>query len=241
MQLIREVWDQESYQEFVRFLEESSEEEYAKFHSKLNPGSDNILGIRNPNMRLIAKEIGKGNARSFLKAAGHTYNEEEMIHAMVIGGLKEKDVPYEEIMEYVKEFIPYITNWSICDTFCSSLKITKKHMDETFEYLRTYAVSNKEFEARFAFVMYLGYYVEEKYLEEIFSYCDSCTLTDYYVQMAIAWLISVCYIKEKELTIKYLEHNKLDKFTYNKSIQKMIESFRVTKEEKEQLRKMKRK
>ncbi|MDO5292408.1 MAG: DNA alkylation repair protein [bacterium] len=241
MELAREQWTKEDYRQFVDELEGMREEEFAKFHSKLNPGSDNILGIRSPKLRLIAKEILKGNAREFLNVVENRYNEENMIRGMVIGGLKEKQVPYEEIMAYIKEFIPYITNWSVCDTFCSALKITKRHKSEMFEALRPYAVSKGEYQARFAFVMYLTYFIEEEYLPEIFSYCDQCKLKEYYVQMAIAWLVSICYIKEKDMTNQYLYNNKLDDFTYNKALQKIIESYRVADEEKEEIRKRKRK
>lgn len=241
MELCRDMWDKEGYLEFTAYLESCREAEFAAFHSKLNPGSNNILGIRSPKLRMIAKEILKGDACSFLEVVGDTYNEESMIRGMVIGGLKEKVVPFEQILVYIRKMIPYITNWSICDTFCSSLKVTNKHKEEMFEFLRPYAVSNKEYEARFAFVMYLSYYVEPEYLKEVFHYCDLCTLTDYYVQMAIAWLISVCYVKEKEQTLSYLSENKLDDFTYNKALQKMVESFRVPEEEKLILKKRKRK
>ncbi|MDO5520284.1 MAG: DNA alkylation repair protein [bacterium] len=241
MEFVRDHWTKKEYEQFVNELIEMGEEEYAKFHSKLNPGADNILGIRSPKLRAIAKEILKGNARAFLEVVEDTYNEEDMLHCMIIGGLKEKQVPYDEIMEYIKTFIPYIKNWSVCDTFCSSLKITKNHKREMFEFLRQYAVSETEYEARFAFVMYLDHFIEEPYLEEIFRYCDQCNVKGYYVQMAIAWLISICYIKEKEKTEAYLEHNQLDRFTFNKALQKIVESYRVPEEEKEEIRKRKRK
>lgn len=241
MELCKNTWDKESYKEFTAYLESCAEAEYAEFHSKLNPGSNNILGIRSPKLRSMAKEILKGDPCSFLEVVGDTYNEESMIRGMVIGGLREKVVPFEQIQRYIRAMIPYITNWSICDTLCSSLKVTNKHKEEMFEFLRPYAVSKEEYEARFAFVMYLAYYVEPKYLDEVFAYCDACTLTDYYVQMAIAWLVSVAYVKCRPQTEWYLEHNKLDTFTYNKSLQKIVESNRVTKEEKAAIRLRKKK
>lgn len=241
MELTRSEWTKESYNQLIKELKEGREEEYASFHKGLIPVEERILGIRIPMLRAMAKEIGKGNPLSYLKQAGHYYNEENILCGAVIGQLKEKEVGWERILEEIRAFIPYITNWSVCDTFCSSLKVTKNHKQEMFSFLQQYAKSRKEYEARFAFVMYLGYFMEEEYMEEIFRLCDECTLTDYYVQMAIAWLISVAYVKCKTETKAYLANNRLDDFTYNKSLQKIIESNRVTKEEKAIIRQRKRK
>lgn len=241
MELRQEEWTKEKYQEFVLTLTSQKEEEYAAFHGGLIPGEDRILGIRIPLLREMAKEIAKGNPLSYLRHAAPYYNEEKILMGAVIGQLKEKEIGFETILKEIAAFVPYITNWSVCDTFCSSLKITKQHKEEIFSFLRPYARSNEEYEARFAFVMYLGYFMEEEYIVEIFSWCDACKLTEYYVQMAIAWLVSVAYVKCREQTEWYLTHNRLDTFTFNKSLQKIIESNRVTKEEKACIRGMKKK
>ena len=105
--------------------------------------------------------------------------------------------------------------------------------------MQKYLKSNKEFEIRFSIVMILDYYIEEEYLKKIFAIFDDTTSDAYYVQMAVAWAISICLIRFYNETIKYLRIAKLDKFTYNKALQKAIESYRITKEQKEELKNMK--
>ena len=146
-----------------------------------------------------------------------------------------------EIQKEIKIFIPKIDNWAVCDVFCSGLKITKIYKKEMWFFLQKYLKSNKEFEIRFAIVMILNYYIEDEYLENDFKIFDSITSKQYYVQMAIAWAISVACVKFYDKTILYLEKNMLDQFTYNKAIQKAIESYRINDIQKEKLRKMKNK
>ena len=124
--------------------------------------------------------------------------------------------------------------------FCTGLKITKKQKEEMWELIEKYLKSNQEFELRFAIVMILDFYVEEKYIERIFQIFERITSQYYYVQMAVAWAISICLIKFYEQTLEFLKFAKLDLFTYNKALQKAIESYQITKEQKEILRKMKK-
>ena len=138
-------------------------------------------------------------------------------------------------------FIPKISNWSLCDSFCCELKIIKKNRERVWEFLKDYINSNKPYDIRVAVVMYLNYYIEEKYLEDLFFAFDRINNDDYYVKMAVSWAISICFVKFPDETMKYLHNNSLDDFTYNKALQKIIESNRVTKEKKDEVRKMKRK
>ncbi len=241
MEFRQEEWTKEKYKQLVAYLEGKREEKYAAFHSSLIPGEDKILGIRIPILRDMAKEISKGNALSYLQQAEFQYNEEKILTGAVIGNLKEKQVGLERILQEIRAFVPYIDNWSVCDTFCSSLKMTKRHKEEMFAFLVPYAKSERAYDRRFAFVMFLAYFMEERYLGEIFALCDAYDGTEYYVQMAIAWLVSVAYVKCKEDTCKYLECNQLDDVTYRMSLQKIIESNRVSKEEKEIMRQKKKK
>ena len=143
------------------------------------------------------------------------------------------------VLKQIRQFVPKIDNWAICDVFCAGLKQTKKHKKEMWNFLQKYLKSNKEFEIRFGIVMILDYYIEEEYLEKIFAIFDDITSDAYYVQMAVAWAISICLIRFYNETIKYLRIAKLDKFTYNKALQKAIESYRITKEQKDELKNMK--
>ena len=210
---------------------------YKEFHSGLCPNVDNIIGVRVPKLREIAKEISKKDYDEFLKNVKDEYYEELVLHGLVIGYSK---ISIEDTFKYLKEFVPKINSWAVCDTTCSNLKITKKYMKEMWNFLEQYINSNKEYEIRFALVMYLNYYLTEEYIDEILKRIDKIANKEYYVQMAIAWLISFAYIKQKEKTEKYIKNNKLDKFTLNKAIQKICESYRVTEQEKEHLKKYKK-
>lgn len=217
---------------------ELCDEDYRRFQEKLIPNQHNILGIRLPKLRNLAKEIARGDWEIFLKENPEEYFEEIMIKGMVIGYIK---VPIEKRLEYIKWFIPKINNWSVCDSFCVSLKCTKKHQKAVWEFLQPYFQSDKEYELRFAVVMLLSYFLENEYIEECFQILDSIKHDGYYVKMAVAWAISMAFIQFPEETMKFLQHNHLDNFTYNKALQKITESYRIDQKTKETIRGMKRK
>lgn len=218
-------------------LFEKQDLKYKEFHSSLCPNVDKIIGVRVPQLRKMAKEIATQDYVQFLVDAKDEYYEELLLQGLVIGYAK---ISIEETFRYLEKFVPKINSWAVCDTTCSNLKITKKYMQEMWEFLDQYINSDKEYEIRFALVMYLNYYLTDEYIDEILKKVDRMTNKEYYVQMAVAWLISFAYIKQKEKTEKYLLKNNLDVFTQNKSIQKICESYRVRKEDKEKLRKLKR-
>lgn len=218
-----------------------ADEKYKEFHSKLCPNTDNILGVRVPILRNYAKELSKNyTTDELLKNIDNQYYEEIMLQGMIIGLSKEKD--FEVIKKYIEDFVPKIDNWAICDVFCAGLKITKKYKEDMWDFIQTYLKSKNEFYLRFAIVMILDFYIEEEYLERNFEIFNNVRSDKYYVQMAIAWAISICLIKYYDKTIKYLKSKecKLDNFTYNKSLQKARESYRISKEQKEELQKMKK-
>ena len=218
-------------------LLELQDVKYKEFHSGLCPNVDKIIGVRVPQLKELAKQIAKEDYKKFLIHVKDEYYEELALHGLVIGYAK---MSIEDTFDYLKKFVPKINSWAVCDVTCANLKITKKYRKEMWEFLETYIHSNKEYEIRFAVVMYLNYYLDDEYIDEILKRIDKVENKEYYVQMAIAWLISFAYIKQKDKTIKYLEKNSLDKFTQNKAIQKIRESYRVSKEEKENLLKYKK-
>lgn len=219
-------------------LKSLQDKKYKEFHSKLCPGTNNIIGIRIPVLREYAKTLLKENDfKTLINNIDDEYYEEIMLQGMLIGLVKSD---FNEIKPYIENFIPKIDNWAICDTFCAGLKITKKYKKEMWDLINIYTTSDKEFYIRFAVVMILDYYIEEEYIEADFKIFNNIKSEKYYVQMAIAWAISICFIKYYEKTIEYIKTADLDKFTYNKAIQKAIESYRITKEQKDILRKMKR-
>ena len=198
-------------EEIKNKLKELADSKYKEFHSGLCPNTENILGVRVPVLRNYAKEISKQyEIEVLLKNIDNEYYEEVLLQGMLIGLSKEKDI--EKILGYIKEFIPKIDNWAICDGFCAGLKITKKNKEIMREFIKPYLNSSKEFEIRFGIVMILDYYIEEKYLEENFKIFEHIKNEEYYVQMAIAWAISICLIKYFDKTIDYLKTSKLEKF-----------------------------
>lgn len=237
MELKKDNWTNKDYQQFLKYLETKQDINYKKFHSAIIKKEINLIGIKTPILRNIAKEIFKGNYESFLKLVTHTYYEETIIYGFIIANIKKLD---NSLINYINIYKTKINNWATCDLFCSSLKIVTKNKEFFYNYIKENIKSKEEYIQRMCFVLLLNYYIEPKYLEDIFLYCDKYCKNTYYVNMAIAWLLSCCYIKYKEITLNYLKKTQLDTFTYNKTISKIIDSYRVSKEEKEILRKMKR-
>ena len=221
-----------------KMLLEQAEENYREFSSGIIPDVHNILGVRLPALRKIAKEIYKnGNWQEFVNSAESEFMEETMLRGILIGLIKDKP---EKILEYVKNFVPQITNWAVCDTFCNSLKFTKNNKELVWEFLKPYLKSKRDYDIRFGVVMLLSFFIEEDYLDEILNLLENIRHEGYYVKMGVAWAVSICYIKFPEKTHKFLKNCKLGDWTFNKSIQKIIESYRIDKPTKETLKKMKR-
>lgn len=225
-------------------LEQSTDEKYRDFNKSLVPGDmAPMLGVRLPKLREIAKEIAKENGREYIHAlmeeekSGHVYHEELLLHGIIIGYLKCED---EERKELLDGFVPVINNWAVCDSSCTTYKFMKKDMPLWFEYLMNYAQSDKEYNIRFAVVCMLDHFLTAKYIHQILEIMDEIHHDGYYVKMAVAWAVSVCYVKFPKETGTFLADNHLDDFTQNKSIQKIRESYRVSREDKDALLAFKR-
>ena len=186
----------------------------------------------------MKQEIKEKDWKQTIKEIDNEYYEEIMLQGMIIGQVKNEDI--NTILKYVEKYVPKIDNWAICDVFCAGLKITKKYKKEMWNCIQKYLKSDKEFEIRFAVVMILDYYIDEEYLKEDFKIFDDIKHEGYYVKMSVAWAISVCLIKYYEDTLEYLKKSKIDNWTYNKAIQKAIESYRISDERKQELRKIKK-
>lgn len=219
-------------------LRDCSEEKYRKFMKKLIPEEDKILGVRMKDLRKIAKELLKeDNFEEYVLSKEVIYNEEVMLQGLLIGKIRgEIDV----IERTIEQFIPRIRNWCICDSFCSELKIAKNHKKEMWIFLKSYYLSKKEYEIRFALVMTLKYFIEEEYLDEIFFYVDNIQSEEYYACMGIAWLLAEIFAKFPERVFMYMNNNKMNVFTYSKTIQKICESSKVSCKKKEEIKKYKR-
>lgn len=235
--MIPKIWNNNTYQIFINELINIRDLKYKKFHQSLVLDSKyEILGIRIPVLRKIAKQIYKEtNYIDFINIKKGKYMEEILIEGFVIG-----NIDTYEIDKYIKKFIYKIDNWCICDTFCSSLKIVKKNKEKYFNFFTKEIDLSIDYGIRTSLVVLNSYYVEDEYIDKIFDYINNIKNDSYYVSMGIAWLVSTCYIKCEEKTLMFLNNNTLNDFTYNKSIQKIIESNRVDKKNKDILRKMKR-
>lgn len=220
-----------------QLLLEKQDLEYKKFHSSLCPGISNIIGVRVPKVRKIVKNLLKQDYKEYLNNVKNVYYEETLIEGLLIA---QGNIPLEDKLNYLDKFVPKIDNWAICDMVSSSFKLKKSEdLQRMWKYLLKYKDSNKEFELRFMIVMFLDYYLIDDYIKEVLEIIDSIISKDYYVKMAIAWLISVAFVKDKELILEYLKKNHLDNWIYQKSLQKIIESNRVSSEDKEMIRRMK--
>ncbi len=205
-----------------------------------------LLGVRLPKLRQCAKEIARADGMEYLDnfpleyADGEIiYMEEIMLYGMVIGHLKER---LEKLFPYIKKYVSWINNWSLCDSFCCGLKQTKKQPQEMWEFLQRYLVSDQEYEIRFGVVMLMDYYVQPEYIDRLLKIADSIHHEGYYVKMGVAWMLSVCLIKEWEKSFAYMSSpdNHLDDMTYAKTVQKCRESYRLTKEQKDRLTELKK-
>lgn len=207
---------------------------YREFTVKLIPGCENFIGVRVPVLRSISKEILKGDWRSDLDEIGTDYLEEVVVRGFVISYAK---MDFEERKGYIEKHVPLITNWSSCDLFC--YRPSEKDTETYFEFAKKYLDLPGEFEKRFGIVAMMKF-IDDKHIDEILSLMDSVGHEGYYVKMAVAWTLSMCYVKYPEKTETYLKSCKLDDFTYNKTLQKITESLRVDSETKTKIRKMKR-
>lgn len=214
-----------------------AEEDLKEFTAKLIPNVNNILGVRTPTMRNIAKRIAKQpDWESYLADDEDIYHEETMIRGFIINYAK---ISTERRLELTKNFVPRINNWAVCDCFCFNVKEKEKPL--LWKFILPYLDSDKTYNIRFAAIMILGNFIKTEYAEEVFSRFEKVKNDDYYVKMGIAWTLSMFYVKLPEITLPFLKDNKLDDFTHNKSLQKIVESRQVDNETKDLIRTLKRK
>ncbi len=228
-----------SRQELHQWLLAEAAKDYKEFSAALIPGCDNMLGVRIPVLRKKARELARGDWRSFLSESGDDYFEETMIAGMVIGYGK---MDIGERIEHFRRFVPRIENWSVNDCVCSTIKLKPEEREPFWDFLMEYRDSHREYEVRVVAVMLMDQYLLPEYIERVIGVLDSLCDDSYYASMGIAWAIATAYVKFPEETKKLLTgENHLTDSTYNRAIRKMIESNRVPREEKNVLRTWKRK
>ena len=226
-------------EEIRLWIQDRAEPDFQSFSAALVPGAGNMAGVRLPLRKSLAKDIARQpDWRIFVENTDDIWFEETMLRGMVIGCAS---MELEERLEQVAAFVPQIRNWSVCDSFCAAQKWAARSRDTVWMFLQPYLQSEEEFHIRFAAVMLLDHFLTEDFIDRVLEALDKMKLTGYYAQMAVAWAVSVAYVKFPQKTEDYLHRCRLDDFTYNKAIQKAIESRRVCETDKERLRGMKRK
>ena len=244
-----------------------AEPEYRDFSAKLLPEGENLLGVRIPKLRKYAKQIGKLYGTMYLDTvltcvSGEEQSEKEavttlpqdevmeeiLLLGMVIGSLKAtNETDLAQILDYIKRYVPKIANWSTCDSFCAGLKITKQYPEQLWDFLQEYLSAEQEFSIRFGIVMIINYYINEEYFTRLFPIFNAIGARhhEYYVEMALAWAISICYVHMPAETECYLKEMRikpevLSDFTYRMALQKIVDSHCVCAETKAMIRDMRR-
>ncbi len=209
------------------------DEGYRDFSAALIPDVDNILGVRAPILHSLAKKYAReADGKEFLSLLPHRYHEENMLHGLMVGRLKEDECIIEK---RIKDFLPYVSNWAVCDSFVSALSGFFKNKEKGFLFVLKMLSDGRTYHTRFALVAMLTYYIDEEYIERVLDITANIHADDYYVRMAQAWLVSVALAKQYETSLWIISEKRLDPWVHNKSIQKAKESLRVSEERKEYL------
>lgn len=209
------------------------EEGYQKFSSGLIPGVKNMLGIRIPALRKLAKQLAREDWKACLDWEEPLYFEEKQLQAFVIGYARD-DI--REIVLALRRFIPTVDNWSVNDSLCSSLKIAGKYPEEIWELLMEYRDSPREFEVRVVAVTLMAQYLVPEYIDRVLPVLGSLPIRGYYTGMGVAWAFATAWAKFPEKTRAYLAEHPIDPETYRKTLQKCIESYRISDEDKAWMR-----
>lgn len=221
--------------ELQKSLFELQDLKYRDFHAKLLPGieKEKIIGIRTPNLRKFAKEFAKTQeAQEFLQELPHQYYEENNLHLMLVTQIRD----YEQCLEEVTRFLPYIDNWATCDLPLP--KCFEKHKDELIMDVKNWINSKDTYIIRYGIGVLLRLYLDEEFKDEYPKLVAGVISDEYYVNMMIAWYFATALAKQWDAVIEYLEEQKLPEWVHRKTIQKAVESYRITKEQKEHLRRL---
>jgi len=222
-------------EEIRQKLFENRDEKYQSFHSKLIPNipSETVIGVRTPVLRKLAKEVYLDGADEFLANLPHKYYDENQLHFFIVGMIKN----YDACIKRVEEFLPYVDNWAVCDQV--SFKQFESHKAELLEKIRLWIASEHTYTIRFAVNMLMKFYLDDDFDEEYPKMVSAVKNDDYYVKMVVAWYFATALAKQYDSIIPYIEEHRLEEWTHRKTIQKAIESYRITDEQKAYLRTLK--
>ena len=214
-------------------LFELRDEKYRDFHSKLIPDmeKENIIGIRTPVLRKYAKQFAKTeDAVAFLQDIPHTYYEENNLHMMLITSIKE----YDKCLKEIEKFLPYIDNWATCDL--PAPKCFAGHKEELLPHIKQWIHSGETYTIRYGIGMLMRLYLDEDFKPEYADLVAGVTSEEYYVNMMIAWYMATALAKQWDAIIPYVEEHRFSDWLHRKTIQKAVESYRITDEQKGYLR-----
>ncbi|MBR2275105.1 MAG: DNA alkylation repair protein [Lachnospiraceae bacterium] len=209
---------------------------YRDFQSKLIPSVDpeSVIGVRTPELRKMAKKLSKlGDIQEFLDDLPHRYFDENQLHAFLISEMKD----YERCKGEVQRFLPYVDNWATCDQM--SPKVFRKHRSELIESIRNWIKSDKTYTVRFGTGMLMEHFLDEDFDPAYLELAAGIRSEEYYINMMTAWYFATALAKQYSAALPYIENRRLDPWTHNKAIQKAVESYRITLEQKEYLRTLK--
>ncbi len=202
---------------------------YADFQSKLLPTvqRETIIGVRTPDLRKMAKQICKTPAaQEFLHSLPHRYFDENQLHTIILS--EEKD--FNTCIAELEQFLPYVDNWSTCDQL--SPHCFKRHTQELLPLIRKWMRSKHTYTKRFGICTLMRYFLDEGFRPEYLEWVASIKSDEYYIRMMQAWFFATALAKQWDATLPYIEQHRLEKDTHNKTIQKGVESFRITDEQK---------
>lgn len=231
----------QSREELHQLLQSLSDPKYREFHAALVPGLTAFYGVRTPALKKVGAAILKSDPWGFLTECPGSGYEEKMLRAQVIGGLK---IGREALAPLIEEFIPLVDNWAVCDGFCTQLKAVKRDPEGFFPQVQAMVQADpgaEPYRVRVGLVLLLKYYLGPQHLGKSLALCDGVKSDHYYVNMAQAWLVATAMGADRDRTLAYLKDCHLNRFTYNKAIQKSIESYLVDGDTKEMLKWMRKK
>ena len=214
-------------------LFELQDTDYAEFQSHLVPGinKESIIGIRTPILRMFAREFNKlPESKDFLKELPHKYYEENLLHAFLIEQIKDFDSCAFEL----EKFLPFVDNWAVCDSM--SPKVLKKNKPALIELICKWSASSHTYTCRFGMKLLMNYFLDDDFKPEYLEIPAAVKSEEYYVNMMIAWFFATALAKQWDAAISYIEKNRLAVWVHNKTIQKAVESYRITDEQKNYLR-----
>lgn len=211
---------------------------YKEFQCKLMPtiSHEAVIGVRTPDLRKLAKEISKEpEMKEYLKILPHRYYEENNLHGFLLERIKD----YGEAVVAVDAFLPYVDNWATCDSM--NPKVFQKHLPELLTNIQKWIADSHTYTVRFGIGMLMGLYLDKDFSLEFPAWVADIRSEEYYINMMIAWYFATALAKQWDAILPYIEERRLDKWAHNKTIQKAIESYRITDEQKAYLRKLKEK